>query len=629
MSDRTTSVSRSLSATGPRTLAVPLLAIAGLVAGCSDAEGSAAGDPPGESAAQPLLGQGLRGEYFDDAELTSPKLTRLDPTVSFDWGRGAPDPSMQPDTFSVRWTGTVTPKFSETYTFHVRSDDGARLTIGGTTLIDNWKIQPATEVSATIAMVAGRPYDIRLEYYDNQWNASCALSWSSARQAKEIVPASALAPPAACSIVVGAAEAVTSIQDAVRRAEAAGPAGKTICVRDDKVYEEQVRVFGSGTRAQPFVLTSHPANRGRAVIDGAGRLAGGWGTMLSLRGDDVVASDLEVKNGLGVGVTITGARSGVRNLDVHHHAERGVGVFGADEFVEKSRVWWNAWTNCRLPDPQSVPFCRPLSQYANGGWGTGLSAMRHPHGAVLRGNTVFNNWGEGLSTFEADGTVMEDNVVYDNWAANIYVSDVTDATVRRNVSYTTPAFSYGRQGINLAINDETGNPRSARNRIVNNLFLGSGVQTGLAWWTDPRIPALGMDDILVAHNTFVTTDAGGARVGLVFGGRQTHRNVRFVNNIVEQGGSAPIVQVTAQGITFANNLWSRAPTAAAGSSADVVGDPLLAKGGPVGPGQLSPTFFRLSDGSRAVNAGASAGVLDDFFKSARTTQPDIGAHELR
>jgi len=80
---------------------------------------------------------GLSAEYFDDVGLTSLRLTRVDPVVDFDWGTGSPAAALQPDTFSVRWSGTVTSLNSESHTFSVRSDDGVRLwvfTFNGTIL---------------------------------------------------------------------------------------------------------------------------------------------------------------------------------------------------------------------------------------------------------------------------------------------------------------------------------------------------------------------------------------------------------------------------------------------------------------------------------------------------------------
>src|SRR6478736_4595536 len=43
--------------------------------------------------------------YFNNADLTSPVLTRSDPTINFDWGKTSPATGVDPSTFSVRWTG--------------------------------------------------------------------------------------------------------------------------------------------------------------------------------------------------------------------------------------------------------------------------------------------------------------------------------------------------------------------------------------------------------------------------------------------------------------------------------------------------------------------------------------------
>jgi hypothetical protein len=139
-------------------------------------------------------GTGLAGEYFDNADLTNLKVTRVDATVNFNWGTGSPDPSIGPDTFSVRWSGTVTPLFSETYTFYVKTDDGVRLWVNNQQLVNRWIDQGATEVSGTIALSAGTAYAIRMEYYDDGGSALAQLSWSSAHTPKQIVPQAQLVP---------------------------------------------------------------------------------------------------------------------------------------------------------------------------------------------------------------------------------------------------------------------------------------------------------------------------------------------------------------------------------------------------------------------------------------------------
>ena len=48
------------------------------------------------------------------------------------WGSGTPDAALiNPDTFSVRWSGQVQPQFTEEYTFIVQADDGCTLKLNG------------------------------------------------------------------------------------------------------------------------------------------------------------------------------------------------------------------------------------------------------------------------------------------------------------------------------------------------------------------------------------------------------------------------------------------------------------------------------------------------------------------
>src|SRR6476619_7496964 len=93
-------------------------------------------------------GTGLLGEYFDNPDITSPVFSRLDPNIDFNWGDAAPGPGMGADSFSVRWTGWVKPRYTETYTFYVNSDDGVRVWLNGVLILDNWVEQPPTTVAS-------------------------------------------------------------------------------------------------------------------------------------------------------------------------------------------------------------------------------------------------------------------------------------------------------------------------------------------------------------------------------------------------------------------------------------------------------------------------------------------------
>lgn len=137
---------------------------------------------------------GLFAEYFNNLDFTASTLTRIDEEVSFEWTGSSPDPAIQSDTFSVRWSGLVNPPRSDTYTFHTLSDDGVRLWVNGLLIIDNWTDHRPAENSGTIRLEAGQFYPIRLEYYQKTGAAVIKLSWSSANIARTIIGGSNLSP---------------------------------------------------------------------------------------------------------------------------------------------------------------------------------------------------------------------------------------------------------------------------------------------------------------------------------------------------------------------------------------------------------------------------------------------------
>ena len=143
-------------------------------------------------------GTGLLAQYFNDAGsgvyFTALALTRTDPTIDFDWASASPDPLVQTDNFSVRWSGQVMAPVTGTYAFTTTSDDGVRLWVNGVLLVDNWTDHGVVANSGTIALVAGVRYDIRMDYYDHVQLATARLSWTYPGQNSQIVPQWVLYP---------------------------------------------------------------------------------------------------------------------------------------------------------------------------------------------------------------------------------------------------------------------------------------------------------------------------------------------------------------------------------------------------------------------------------------------------
>ena len=127
-------------------------------------------------------GGGLRGTYFDNVDFTGTRVARLDPSVNFSWAYGSPDPLIGPDTFSVRWTGEIQPRYGQTYTFYATSDDGVRVWINGVLVIQNWTDHISTVDTGTVPLAANQWYSIVVEMYENAGVGVARLEWSSASQ---------------------------------------------------------------------------------------------------------------------------------------------------------------------------------------------------------------------------------------------------------------------------------------------------------------------------------------------------------------------------------------------------------------------------------------------------------------
>ncbi len=142
-------------------------------------------------------GVGLTAEFYSDQLMTftnPPTLVRTDATINVDWDNGSPDSLISSNHFTARWSGSIQPQFSETYTFYADTDDGVRLWVDGKLIVDAWLDQPKTEWSGSLPLIAGKKYPITMEYYESGGGAVAQLFWSSPSSLKAIVPQSQLFP---------------------------------------------------------------------------------------------------------------------------------------------------------------------------------------------------------------------------------------------------------------------------------------------------------------------------------------------------------------------------------------------------------------------------------------------------
>lgn len=111
------------------------------------------------------------------SSVSSDNATALDQN----WYQNAPNSFVGVDQFSARWRGNFTFKTSGTYTFYAGADDGIRLKIDGTTIIDSWIDTGYFERASTpYKFVSAGSHLVELEYYENGWDASASLRWTFA-----------------------------------------------------------------------------------------------------------------------------------------------------------------------------------------------------------------------------------------------------------------------------------------------------------------------------------------------------------------------------------------------------------------------------------------------------------------
>lgn len=138
--------------------------------------------------------QGIMGFYYNGTGFDELQATRVDPFLNFEWNQIDMPEGMSNQNFSVRWTGRIFPRYSESYEIIVTTDDGMRLWVDGQLLVDTWIGQGPTAYVGQISLRSNRGYDIMLEYYQGGGGARASLEWASASQVREVIPEDRMSP---------------------------------------------------------------------------------------------------------------------------------------------------------------------------------------------------------------------------------------------------------------------------------------------------------------------------------------------------------------------------------------------------------------------------------------------------
>ncbi|MFA5392782.1 MAG: DUF2341 domain-containing protein, partial [Candidatus Paceibacterota bacterium] len=133
---------------------------------------------------------GLRFNYYDGIAFADPSMgNAIDTDINHDWASGTVSINgvgTDTDTLSIRWEGWVKNKGSGTHNFYTTTDDGARLYVNNTLVINHLIEQSETEYVAAVSLSSIVP--IKFEYYENAGSALAKLGWAPADGSGKVYP---------------------------------------------------------------------------------------------------------------------------------------------------------------------------------------------------------------------------------------------------------------------------------------------------------------------------------------------------------------------------------------------------------------------------------------------------------
>lgn len=124
--------------------------------------------------------KGLKGRYFSNPDLKgNPVVEKQDQQLNFKWTLYSPDPEkLQPDNYSISWTGKLKAPDSGKYQMGLRGNDGFRLFLNGKLMIDQWEKLSYSTKTIELDFVKGKQYDMVVEFHENRGEANIELIWN-------------------------------------------------------------------------------------------------------------------------------------------------------------------------------------------------------------------------------------------------------------------------------------------------------------------------------------------------------------------------------------------------------------------------------------------------------------------
>lgn len=114
-------------------------------------------------------------QFWNTRDFSGPVVhQRSDRTIDFDWGGGSPNPAVNDDNFSARWTRNIYFPAGN-YRFYATMDDGMRIFINNELVIDSWTDSQEHTMTIDRSIPEG-VHNFRVDYFE-AGNMAVARFW--------------------------------------------------------------------------------------------------------------------------------------------------------------------------------------------------------------------------------------------------------------------------------------------------------------------------------------------------------------------------------------------------------------------------------------------------------------------
>lgn len=338
------------------------------------------------------------------------------------------------------------------------------------------------------------------------------------------------------------------------------------------------------------------------------------GGLVELNGDLITLSNISVKASKHAGIMLASWSNTVVACTAYSNILNGcVTSGGGAHVISLCTIYENSLTN---------------QSHTNTSWSGGLNITLVSNVQVLS-NTIYHNWGEGLSAYKATNVTFSGNVSYDSRSI-FYLQNCRTCRVDGNLFYVSATNNAYRaptspNAQSVMTGDEVTTPPSSDNVWCNNLIRGC---TCNFWaWPLGGQTNSGLCRATIVNNTFA--DAAGAYCVAL--SAMTDSTV-FQNNLMLRTPATTNIATigvlendATNDIALSANLWWPSTPVSMSGTGGVEEDPLLVQSGGTGAGELTYLWFRLWPTSPARGAGiANANLTTDYLGTTRSDPPDIG-----